>query len=237
MIRTVASLTLLLTFGGISLNSEQIAQTHAPALGQDYEVRDIGALDALVRLGELYDRPMGIVCEDTKIVSRKVTVREIQAPVEQALQALIMQLPGYKWSVDNGVFVIRPAVLPTQTEKMLNIVIPRIFAESIDIDTLSNRLWMEIQIQVDPESQSKGFLLHGHLRNYYELGRIDLTNARIDQVLSEITRRRKSAAWVLLPPPDALKGVSRDRLWGIVTYAKPPQPLVQLCCLRLDYLQ
>ncbi len=230
-------LALLLASGGIYLRSALTVPTQPASPQRDYEISDTGALDALVRLGELYNHPMGIICGNTKIESRKIAVKVIQASAQEALRAVVAQLPEYKWREDNGVLIVEPAVLPTQTQNVMNIVIPRIFAENIDVDALSSRLWMELQIQVDPESRSRGFFGHSHLQDYYELGKIDLTNARIDRVLSEIVRRRKSAAWILLPPPDSLKGVPRDRLWAIVTYAKPPRPLDQLCCLRLDYFQ
>jgi len=237
MIRALANTFVL----GIAVTSGFICwltHTHVqtpPRL--DYEVTDLAALDALIRLGEVYNRPMGIICRDAKILSSKVKIRMAQATAEEALKAVMLQLSDYKWSENNGILQVRPKLLPAQTERMLGITIPRIAAEDIDMDALSNRLWMELQIQVDPESRSKGFIGHGNLRDYYELGGVDFTNARIDQVLDEIVRRRKSAAWILLPPPDVLKGVPRDRLWAIVTYATPPRPLNDLCCLRLDYFQ
>jgi len=237
MTRAFGAFAVLLVLSGPLVGSEPSAQTQRSLPRQDYEATDIAALDALVRLGEIYDHPMGIICRDAKILSTKISVKITQATAQQALKELMVRLPEYKWSEDNGVFEVRPRLLPTQTEKILNIRIPRIVAENIDVDALSNRLWMELQIQMDPGNRSKGFIGHGHLRDYYELGRVDFTNAGVDQVLNEIARRRKSAAWILLPPPDVLSGALRERLWGIVTYASPPRPLDQLCCLRLDYLQ
>jgi len=213
---TTLALSLILAETFLGSKTRMQMQTQAPPLSplQDFDVRDIGFLDALIRLGELYDNPMGIIFVEKKLVARKVTVKTLQASVQQALAALTAQLPEYAWSESNGVLLVRPRVLPPQTQKMLDIVMPRIFAESIDIDSLSNRLWMEVQIQADPESRSRGFMMHSHAREYYELGRIDFTNVRIDEVLSEIVRRRRSAAWVLLPPPEELKGARRATGFG-----------------------
>jgi hypothetical protein len=138
--RALASLALLLAFGGFHASSRRQARTQSPPRLQDFEVSDIGALDALVRLGELYDRPMGIICANARIASRKVTVRVLHASFRQALRALIVKLPGYSLSEDNSVVLVRPTALPPQTEKVLSIVIPRIAAENIDIDALSFRL-------------------------------------------------------------------------------------------------
>ncbi|HWS98067.1 MAG TPA: hypothetical protein VN620_16510 [Candidatus Methylomirabilis sp.] len=236
MIRVLIAFLVLFTYSDVRLRPESREQEATPNRHPNYVAKDVGALDALVRLGALYNQPIGIICRDSEIVSRKVSLTVAEASVEESMRAVMNLLPEYEWSEDNGVFVVRPKVLPRQTEEMLNVIIPHIFAENIDMDGLSSRLWMELQVQVDPESRSRGFLLHGHLQNYYELGKVDLTNVRIDEVLNEIVRRRKIAAWVMLPPPDSIKGASRERLWGIVTYAQPPRPLSELCCLQLQDL-
>jgi hypothetical protein len=203
----------------------------------NYEAHDISALDALIRLGEVYDRPIGIVSGNQKIATNKISMQVRQTTAREALVALMQQLPAYEWAEDNGVFVVRPHLIPPITKRMLSIVIPRISTQNTDIDGLSFRLWMEVQLQVDPDRRGKGFAGFGHLGNYFELGPMDLTNVRCDELLTEIVRRRNSAAWVVLPPPETLKGVPRERLWGIVTYANPPQPLDQLCCLNPEYFK
>ncbi len=204
---------------------------------RDYEVHDIGALDALIQLGELYDRPMGIISGNQTIAAIKVSARSRQATALEATSALVHQLPGYEWAEVDGVLVVRPHVLPSITNRMLAIVISRITAQNMDIDSLNFRLWMELQLQVDPESRTKGFAGIGHLRHYFDLGQIDLTNVRIDEVLNELVRRKKSAAWVIPPPPETLKGTPREKLWGIVFYSNPPLPLDRLCCLNQDSLR
>jgi hypothetical protein len=232
VIRIAATLGVLIVCASLGQNCD--AQAQPAPTRMNFDVQGVGALDALIRLGELYDQPMGIICRDAEIATHSITLTLGDVSAQDAMQALMHRLPGYKWRKDNGVFLVQPEVLAPQTETMLKIVLPRIFVEKIDVDALSWRLWMELQVRVDSEARSRGFLMVGNTQNYYELGKVDLTNVRIDQVLNEIVRRKKSAAWVMLPPPEALKGASRDRLWGIVTYKQPPQPLDQLCCVKLD---
>lgn len=79
-------------------------------------------------------------------------------------------------------------------------------------------LWMEVQIKVDPDAKPRGFMITSHESGLYNLGDIDLKDVRVDQVLNEMVRRRRAAAWILLPSPKTLKGADRDSLWGIVGY-------------------
>ncbi len=218
-------------------NGQTGGNEQGAAARRDYEVHDIGVLDALIQLGQLYDQPMGIVCGDKKIASIRVSVQAPGATAQEAMALLIRQLPGYKWSEDKSLILVRPRLVAPITKRILHAVIRSIAAKNIDVDALSFRLWMELQLEIDPESHTKGFFGISHPRDYFDLGPIDLTNVTIQEVLNEIVRRRKSAAWVTLPPPETLKGTPRERLWGIVTYANPAQPLDRLCCLNREYFR
>lgn len=236
MIRTVSTAMIALSIAAC-LTSERQTRPGQQAPRLDYEAHNISPLDALIHLGELYDQPLGIVSADQKIATDLVSAQAPKATSREALAALMQELPAYEWTESEGVLIVRPRAVPPLTKRMLGIVIQRISAQNVDIDALSFRLWMEIQLQVDPESRTKGFMGVGHSRDDFDLGPLDLTNVTVEGVLDEIVRKRKSAAWVVLPPPQTLKGTSRDRLWGIVTYSVPPQPLDQLCCLNLEYLK
>jgi hypothetical protein len=227
----ILMIACLFSEGGASRNEQRTP------LRRDFEVHDIGALDALIRLGQLYGRPMGVVGGDKKIAERQTSVRAPQTTAHEAMAVLMRQLPGYEWREDNRVIIVQPRVLAPVTKQMLSVIIPSIAAKKVDIDGLSFRLWMELQLQVDPNSHRRGFAGTGHVRDYFDLGPINLTNVTVEEVLNEIVRRRGSAAWIALPPPETLKGAPRERLWSIVTYANPPQPLDQLCCLNLQYFR
>ena len=202
---------------------------------RNYVVNNVGALDALIRLGQLYERPMGIVSGDRKIATTQVSVRTAQATTQEAMAALMRQLPEYEWREDRGVIVVQPRVVPPVAKKMLRTVISKFAAGDSSTEQLSALLWWELQRTVDPESARRGYWGIGH--DYVRIGPVDLTNVTIDQMLTEIVRRRGSAAWVVPPPPVTLKGAPRDRLWSIVIYASPPQPLDQLCCLNQEYFR
>jgi hypothetical protein len=239
MRRTLDTAFILVSLSGCFIATGRPSKTEqGRPLRQDYEVRDVVAPDALIRLGELYDQPMGIVCGNNKIATTTlVTARTPNATPQEAMVALIRQLPEYEWKERSGVMVAQPRLVPPVTRGMLNTIIPSIAAQNIDIEALSFRLWMELQLQVDPESRTRGFAGVGHMRDYFELGEMNLNNIRIEEVLDEIVRRRRSAAWVVLPPPATLKGTPRERIWSIVTYANPPQPLERLCCLNQEYFK
>jgi hypothetical protein len=201
---------------------------------RDFEAQDVSALDALVRLGQVYELPMAIISLDTRIANTRVVVRVVGATVKVAMSEVMKNLPDYEWRQRNGLIVVEPRAIPTITKQLLDTAIPDISVEQADVDGINFLLWMELQLQVDPARKAKGFLGSGHLRNYRRLGRLDLKNATIERALDEIVLRIGKAAWIVFPPPPTLKNTPRDRLWSVVSYADPPAPLDQLCCIDLS---
>lgn len=236
MMRTAHGLVILI-LTSVSLCPDGMPGTNEQGARprRDYEVHDIGALDALIRLGQLYDRPLGIVSGDKKIATTQISIRAPQATAQEAMTVLIRQLPAYEWREDRGVIIVQPHVLPPLARKLLGTVISRVVAHDSSAEQLSALLWWELQRRLDPENAPQGYWGVSHDR--VRIIHFNLTNASVQEVLNEIARRRGSAAWIALPPPETLKGAPRERLWSIVTYADPPEPLDRLCCLNREYFR
>src|SRR5712692_5943986 len=118
-------------------NGQTGGNEQGAAARRDYEVHDIGVLDALIQLGQLYDQPMGIVCGDKKIASIRVSVQAPGATAQEAMALLIRQLPGYKWSEDKSLILVRPRLVAPITKRILHAVIRSIAAKNMDVDALS----------------------------------------------------------------------------------------------------
>ena len=223
-------LILILT---VCLAAKTSPSQQKPAARHDYRVQNVTALDALIRLGETYNQPMGIVCGDNKIPKMLVSVEASQSTPQEAMDLLMRQLPEYEWKESGGVIFVLPRAMPPLTNKMLTTTITRFTAKDSSADHFSMLLWWELQRKLDPKSGAAGYMGVSHDITH-PIDSIDLKGASVQQVLSEIVRKRRSAAWVIPPSIRSVKNTPRDRLWDIIIYAAPPLPLAQLCCLNMD---
>lgn len=224
------ALLILILAGCFAVNT--FPKLQLPPLRKDYGVRNIAALDALIRLGETYNVPMGIVCGDDKIATTLVSAEALQAVPEKAMDQLVRQLPGYEWKERKGVIVVQPVQIPGMTNRMLLTVIPRLTAKRSSLDDLSARLFRELQVQLNPKGTSGGYMAITHGPAVIES--FDTANTSVRDILNEIVRKGRSAAWIVLPSIRYVKGAPLDSLWSIVFYRDPPQPLGELCCLNQE---
>ncbi len=199
----------------------------------DLDVDQVSALDAAIRIGQVFDRPLGIICADASIATIDVSLHLPGATVESAFNELLRNLQQYEWRDEGGVIVFRPHEIPEPAQRLLEIVIPRFAARKARTAELSDLLWMEVQLQMDPTVQ--GFYGLRRSRDDAEIGPLDMAGANVESILNEIVRRRKKAAWIVPPAPAKLLAAQNDRLWAIVTYAHPPEPLSDLCCINMSY--
>ena len=120
------------------------------------------------------------------------------------------------------------------TERLFTTVIPSFEAREATTGQLSNLLWMDLQLRLDPTE--RGFATIYHSNDHSLLAPIRLQDITVKDVLNEIVRRRKSAAWIGFPAPVNLLNVPGDKLWNIVTYDDPPAAVTELCCLDRNNL-
>src|SRR5438874_12775575 len=80
-------LILILT---VCLAAKTSPSQQKPAARHDYRVQNVTALDALIRLGETYNQPMGIVCGDNKIHKMLVSVEASQSTLQVTMDLLIL---------------------------------------------------------------------------------------------------------------------------------------------------
>src|SRR5581483_2090502 len=212
---------VLLAVACMVLVSSGFAQDR-PVFRSDFIVRDASALDALIRLGEVYRRPIGVIVTDKSILA-PVTVRAISATIQDVLPALLKQLPKYRSEEVRGVIVVRPISPAAPLRQLLSVRLKEFDAPKANIVQIGRVLWMELRRNVDPVPPSGFFgISHEPIMDQTAIGPFHLAGANVEDVLSEIVRRHGAAAWLVLSPPKQLSGVTSNRLWNLVTYANPP---------------
>ena len=181
-----------------------------------FEAHEQPALEALLRLGYDSKLPLGVVLVDDALCKRKVSVRASQRSAARILTELIGQLPGYGWSIRNGVAVIAPLRMPQSSARLLNMVVPRFGATRVG--AADQVLFLETYVW-DILRPSRGSALNILSTPGAEMPPLEMRNSTVEQILSRIVARGAGGEWVLFPVPDDLKTV--QRFATAVDYAQP----------------
>jgi len=197
----------------------------------DVSIHAQTGIDALLSLGQLYNRPLGIVGSDKSILAPTLSVQVSQAQFADVLARVMSQLSKYEAHEVQGVVLIQPLNRDVATERLFTMVLPNFDSETkATLTELADLLWMDVELRVDPSI--RGFAGIRHETDFKEFQPIHLVDVTVEDVLNELVRRRRSAAWVGFSAPEVLTGVQRERLWSIVSYEDPPVPVENLCCLN-----
>ena len=200
-----------------------------PAQHREIVVGNKTAIDALLWFGELCSQPLGMIASDKTIASAQISLNLANGDCDDAFARILQKIPNYKSERIDGVLVIQPAVRDPETEELFTTVIPKFGAVEATTGQLSDLLWMEVQLRNDPTI--RGFAGIRHTKDHTLLAAFDLRDATVQQVLNEIVRRRRSAAWVGFHPIQPSNGAPRQMPWNIIAYEVPPAPIEDLCCL------
>jgi hypothetical protein len=194
---------------------------------ENYRASGISRLDAIIRLGEEYKIPLGIDLGDAWLLQSAV-VDVQQGTVQQVLSSLLKGTDHYHFSEQDGVVVIEPV---EKQNGILQTVIPDFNAVPGTAQNLSNLLYMDLILQLDPSRQS--FFGVDHPQSTDQLQpELHLKNKSVKFILNTITARAGNLAWVAGPAPsrESMLRASSHDLWNFVFYAWPPRPLSSLCC-------
>ncbi|HLW97808.1 MAG TPA: hypothetical protein VKR82_04120 [Candidatus Acidoferrales bacterium] len=196
-----------------------------------FESHNITRLDALIRLTQQNHIPLGVEDTDRELLSDSVDFVINSGTVGSALTAMFKGAHGYDWSESNGVLSISKKFEGKRIEQnWYGRVIPEFHSRSATVEELSNLLRMDLALLDNPQ-------IHGFAGTFpggegRRLPPFDLRNQTVREVLNEIVRRYRDAAWVSATASAISEKEQVRPEWAIVFYHDPPLPLSQLCCLN-----
>lgn len=163
-----------------------------------FSVRGVSGRDALIRLGRQTKLPFGIV-EDQNLCRTQVVVEVRDKTVGAVLTSILDQLPGYLWSVNEGVIEIRPREVRPSARQILDIVVPHFAVGETTMALLTAYLQNQISAVLRPGQGSAGSIPVSPQATHVAPFKLD--NATVEQILNHIVKLKGHGLWILYSLP------------------------------------
>jgi hypothetical protein len=190
-------------------------------------------LEAILMLGRQEDIPIAIVCSDDALLTTDASVDEHDSDLASILASILRGAPTYSAIRDkNGVVMVAdPSKL--SSNPILSFSFSHFgSSHNLDVTDISERLWGELQMQLNPKRKGYGGVLRVQPWDR-PLPPMNLDNVSVSDVLDWAITRHKSMAWVTWPPPNPLIDAPQFRLWNFVYYSSSDASTEKLCCIYL----
>jgi hypothetical protein len=234
MIRPFVKMTAILAVC-LTLSAQPVTRTGLDQRVDAIKLSLVTPFEALLQIGQRYRIPLGIVVGDKQIVTPVAEISVPQGDLRSALQAIMVFTPLYSWKQEQGVIVVAEVHPSAETRFLPSLVIRSFISPPSTVRQLSNQLWMSVQAELDPTRSGFWGVIHNDDQQL--VAPIKEKNASVEHILNDVVRYRRTAAWIILPPPPRIVDAPEDRLWGILTYADPSEPVEKLCCLNRSFLR
>ncbi len=202
------------------LTPELLSQTPSGPLSKKMpQLRFRGsAVEALLCIGQTFQVPLGIISSDSLLTNTQVSLNGVDVGLPSALDSVLLSVTSYKWSAVNNVIMLEKKDTKL-ANTYLNIIVPDFEASSDTAEHLSAKLWMTIELQIDPKRGGFAGVLHPNAADKV-LPSISLKNKHVYEILNWIVAENGSAAWIAKPwPADQIQDLGMYDLWNIVFYS------------------
>ena len=184
----------------------------------DFSATGLSRVAAVLKLGEQERVCFGIAYTDTQSLLEPISVSLSNTSIQQILRKIFAGETGYEFVEEDTAVLIARTLPPGQ---------PNFFARSISrfvvpratVQQISNALWMQVQVEVNPEI--RGFAGHfptGDLKDVID--GFDEQNVSLLQVLLSIIERSKGALWITTMNPTHVEKLPTECPWRILEYGQ-----------------
>ena len=206
-----------LLYGLLAPNVLCCAQVAQPRTGH-IKLANIRMLDAILAVAKDLNSPLGIMCADERLRDSEITVDIDGMTAIDAFHAVTASQPDLRTTSLGGVVFVQRTPLPSYCS-FLVLKVPAFDAERDTVQHLSAKLWMTLEMQLDPKRTGFMGVLHPNAKDK-SIGPARLKGEQVKDILNWMVKQHGAAAWVGLPTTD-VKKASAEELWHIVFYDPP----------------
>jgi hypothetical protein len=171
---------------------------------KDFDNQSKPLIPTLLRLAVDYHLPIGIEKVDKAGLDQPITVKLQQGTVARALELCISQVPGYAWTVQDGVVLVYGIRELKNPSNLLNYVIPdfAVTNETLDNANMNLRKILSLASETPGGTYVGSYIGTPQLRTK----RISLTvrNATVRHILNRLTALHGEVVWLAQVPPEEL---------------------------------
>ena len=186
------------------------------------------ALQVILRLGKTAQQPVGIILGDNSLCRYGVNVSATKGAFPDSIDRILAQVPGYRWSLRDGVAIAQPSSLPPDTAKLLALTIPRYRAPRSTLVEHAAFLNMDIKAVLRPDEGTLGDILSSP--DEAKTGPVELRDLTVEQILNYLVKQGKGGAWLLFPVPRDYRSAADRQFVQLVSYQDPTGRLERASC-------
>jgi len=216
----------LLVSGFMATNAMPIA-AEPPQELQPQTATRTPALQAILRLGQTAQQPVGIILGDDSLCRYRVNMSATKDAFPGLVDRILAQVSGYRWSLRDGVAIMQPNSLLPDTAKLLALTIPRYGAPRSTLVEHAAFLNMDIRALLRPNEGTLGDILSSP--DEAKTGPIELRDLTVEQILNYLVKQGKGGAWLLFPVPGTYHPVA-DQFVQLVSYQDTTGRLERVSC-------
>jgi hypothetical protein len=169
----------------------------------------------LVRLSLLSHVPFGIESIDETFAHSKINVAIQSGTLNEAYEAILGKMPGYKWEEYDGLILVRKTGSSSE-KKLLEVILPRYWLRRrATLPEANNLLVMTLQSQLNPN-------IGGFAGTFAEqtfpklLEPCDLRDVKVRSVIAYLVRSSGAPGWIATVPEDSQHELPPSGLWKII---------------------
>lgn len=193
--------------------------------------------DALLKLGQEQEIPLGIEYLHIEDVRKRITLRVTHTNVGEVVKSILAYGRGYEVVVRDGVLnITHPSVPSDPNKNLLNRVLRKFSVpERTPISSaagLALRAQLKRALRPPPPARPGAGPVGiagtspGDPENV--VGPLELRDVTVRQALNRLVKENGNAAWVVIVHPDRLDRIPDSGLWYIINYESPPLPHEEL---------
>jgi hypothetical protein len=173
--------------------------------------------DQLIAVAQYYQIPMGI--EWTKQSGSQELDMALPAPessptVRDLLQAIVLKLPGYQMTVQNGIVHVAEPVSAADAHNFLNVQIEEFRVEKVNLFDAEQELLISIDMTLHPDEYEDGYVGgyggapdDAFAKNNINFKSEDLT---VREILDGLVKVSGNALWIAQPDSDDFKTTAKS---------------------------
>ena len=198
----------------------------AQPAGFSIDYQNTTALQALIDFSVRNQIPIGIVLvSDSGLCAPRERLAMKNAPAEKIMDSLLVN-SGYAWSNNDGVFVIKPKVVPETSDRVLRLKYPRFKSTATTLQGLGIVLSGLIRSSLESGGYATSILSSSDSTTVKPF---TLENVTVEEIANYIVRLNGKGAWILEPNPYESGQVKKGRL-QIYGYGDDAGSLKSLSC-------
>jgi len=191
-------------------------------------LQNVNSLQGVLKFATENRVPIGIILNSQISLcnsSRNVSLKSVR--IGSVLDTLLAG-SDYVWSIDNGVFLVKPRNLQESSNYVMDLKFERFTGMKSTIQGLGIILAGYIQGELRPREGYAGDILQS--TDSEQVGPLDLTNVTVKQIANNIVSLDGKGVWVLYPIPENTSQIAAVRRLYIYGYSDDSRTIADLSC-------